>query len=112
MGKLTDNVWTLRRQTVQGGRDKRPTKAHLFTTINFFPKHYCLQSADLIEDVAKAVHVQGGQVVDAFQAKSLGAMARLDSKKEAGGTAENCTAIPGVTVRLKESKMYMGAGVL
>ena len=64
--------------------------------------------------MAKAVHVQGGQVVDAFQAKSLGAMARLDSKKEAGGTAENCTAIPGVTVsvRLKESKMYMGAGVL
>ena len=71
-----------------------------------------MQSADLIEDVAKAVDVQGGQVVDAFQAKSLGAMARLDSKKEAGGTAENCTAIPGVTVRLKGSKVYMGVGVL
>ena len=56
--------------------------------------------------MAKAVDVQGGQVVDAFQAKSLGAMARLDSKKEAGGTAENCTAIPGVTVRLKDKGVH------
>ena len=67
------------------------------------PKLICLESifsiivcsAHLIEDVAKAVHVQRGETVDGLQAKSLSAVTRLDTKKEARGTAENCAAVPG-----------------
>ena len=52
----------------------------------------------LIQDVAKAVHVQGGQTGDAFQAQGLGTVTGLDTKEEAGGTADNCTAIPGESI--------------
>ena len=50
--------------------------------------------AHLIQDVSKAVHIQGGEIGDAFQAESLGAVTRLDTKEEACWTADNCTAIP------------------
>ena len=48
--------------------------------------------------MAKAVHVQGGQTGDAFQAQGLSTVAGLDTKEEAGGTADNRTAIPGEQV--------------
>ena len=92
--KLTDNVWTLRRQGVQGRRRKWPAKTHLLKKVIFWYSSYCLL-AHLIEDVAKAVHVQWCNTVDGFQAKSLGSMTWLNTKKEASGSAENCAAVPG-----------------
>ena len=91
--KLTDNIWTLRRQGVQGGRRKGSTKTHLFQ-ISIFPTLIVSLLANLIQDVSKAVHIQGGEIGDAFQAESLRAVTGLDTKEEACWTADNCTAIP------------------
>ena len=72
---------------------KRSAKTHLFQKLISLSLH-----THFVEDVAKAVHVKRGHTGDAFQTESLRTVTRLDTKEEASGSADNCTAFPGEAV--------------